>query len=314
MKDIRSASDFIDRTIGKFIPRTETRKLDGPGGMDLKLLEPLLSDDTEATVIDDGTTLAAADLLFYPAARYWENGPFSRISIDPDATGISSWTRERDIISVAGRWGKYEETISTGETITQADASTTVLTAANGANLSPGMVLLIESEQELIESTSTSVTDTTTDLDGAIDNVVDVVTLSDGTKVNVGEIIQIDVEDMKVLRINTNTVYVERSYNGTAAAAHLDEATVNVYRTYVAKRGVNGTTAAAHSAKAASRYIPPFDVNELCRQIAGLTIKKASTSWAGRTANAETGEVFYINEYPKALIKEIKQNYRIIGL
>ncbi len=127
---IQAASDFIDQDLGMFIPFTETRRFDGTGKRDLQV-DFLLTDEDNTTVIDDDDTLTSTDVLFYPRNRYWENGPFSRIAIDPDASGIRVWTRERDIVSVAGRWGKYEETIATGETITQADGTTTELIAAN---------------------------------------------------------------------------------------------------------------------------------------------------------------------------------------
>lgn len=312
MASIQSASDFIDQKLGMFIPFTETRRFDGTGKRDLQI-DQLLTDEDNTVIIDDSDTLTASDLLFYPRNKYWENGPFSRIAIDPDASGINIWTPERDIVSVAGRWGKYEETIVTGETITQADSTTTALTAANGANIAPGMVLLIETEQELVQSTGAA-TDSTGQLSGAIDAIVDVLTMDNGALVNVGEVVQIDTEDMRVLKINTNDVYVERSWNGTQAASHIDTSQVNVYRTFVVKRGINGTTAAAHAAKTASRYIPPSDVNWLCRQIAGLMIKKAQTSFAGKTANVELGEVFYLDEFPNKPITKIKKNYRIVSL
>lgn len=309
---IQAASDFIDQKLGMFIPLTETRRFDGTGRVDLQI-DLLLTDEDNTTIIHDGDTLDASDVLFYPRSRYWENGPFSRIAIDPDASNLNVWTRERDIVSVDGGWGKYEETIATGESITQADATTTELTAANGANISPGMILLIEAEQELVQSTGAA-TDSTGELNGEITADVDVITMDDGSKVNVDEVIQIDVEDMRVLKINTNEVFVERSWNGTTAATHATATQVNVYRTFVAKRGINGTTAAAHDNKVASRYIPPNDINWLCRQIAGLMIKKAQSGFAGKTANIELGEVFYTDEFPRKPIAEIKKNYRVVQL
>lgn len=64
MKDIKAASDYIDLRIGRFIPRTETRKMDGPGGIDLQLLEPLLTNEADTTVIDDGETLDHKKIYF----------------------------------------------------------------------------------------------------------------------------------------------------------------------------------------------------------------------------------------------------------
>ncbi len=157
-------------------------------------------------------------------------------------------------------------------------------------------------------------TDSTGALGASLDANSDVLTMDDGSLINVGEVIQIGTEDMRVLKINTNEVYVERSWNGTLAASYSSATQVNVYRTFVVKRGINGTTAAAHDTKSASRFIPPSDINWLCRQIAGLMIKKAQTSFAEKTANIELGEVFYIDEFPRRQIAEIKKNYRIVSL
>jgi hypothetical protein len=79
------------------------------------------------------------------------------------------------------------------------------------------------------------------------------------------------------------------------------------------ERGVNGTTVAAHTDKPLYRYIPPEDVNWLCRQIAGLMHMKAKSNFAGKTGSAETGETFYFNEFPNQ-VKEIAKNYRITQL
>jgi hypothetical protein len=86
-----------------------------------------------------------------------------------------------------------------------------------------------------------------------------------------------------------------------------------VYRTFTVSRGVNGTTAAAHSSKAISRYMAPYDVNWLARQMAGLMWKKARSGFAGKVGNQELGEVFYQNEFPEQ-IKQVRANYRIVRL
>jgi len=76
------------------------------------------------------------------------------------------------------------------------------------------------------------------------------------------------------------------------------------------RRGVNGTTAAAHSTAAIYRYEVPESVNYLCRQIAGLMRAKAETGWSGKSGNAETGETFYFNEFPKQ-IRDIQENFSV---
>jgi len=239
------------------------------------------------------------------------NTAFTRLGIDEDATELGYWTHQRRAVSVAGRWGKYEESIATGATTTQADGATTSLLASSGANISPGAVLLVESEQELVEATGAA-TDSTAnceEITASDDNFI----CSDGALVNVGEVLKVEFEQMKLLDKAGNRLYVARQWNGTKRAAHSTGLDIYVYRTFTVKRGVNGTTAASHSAKAISRYIPPYDVGSLCIMLAALQRKMADTNYAGRAGNAELGEAFYYKMFPKE-IDEIRRNYRITSL
>lgn len=240
---IRSASAWIDRRAGWFIPTTETRRFDGDGTGRLRV-DPLLA---VTTLVDDATTLTSTDYLLYPRGRHWENGPYTSIEIDPDSSH-GFWSDERDAIAITGRWGKYEESIVlSGVTVantTQITDSGTTLKVANGPAVSPGMVLKIESEQVLV----TGISD-----------------------LSAGE--------------------------------------------YVVKRGINGTTAAAHAnGVAISRYVPPDDVGYLCRHMAAVMREKARSKFAGKVGNAELGEAFYFQEFPKDPIKQVVGNYRIVRL
>ena len=304
---IRSASDWITKNIGDFIPVTATKRYDGTGDIDLTVA-PLLA---VTSIVDDGDSLVSADYLLYPRNRWWENGPYTRIRTDPDATTLNAWSLEEDIVVVTGRWGLYEESGSTDATV-QNDplaADGTSLIVDNGSKIRPGLVLLIAAEQTFIESTGTT-TDSTADTAEAVDNSEEAIDTSDGTKVAIGEIIKIDNEKMLVLDIQSNTIVVERGWGGTTRAAHNTSVNVNVYRTFTVKRGVNGTTAAEHAQDVAiSKYIPPWDVHYLCKQMASIMSKKAESSYAGKTGSVELGEVFYHNEFPKEVLKDIKSVY-----
>lgn len=307
LRHIRAASQWIERHFdGNFIPITATRRFDGLGGTELEV-SPLL---VVTSITDDTTTLSATDYLLYPRNKLWVNGPYIRIVIDPDATSLATWTIEKDIVAVAGRWGLYEDTESTGATGTLADASDTGLLANYGDKIRPGAVLKIEDEQVLVEGYEDPV-DSTTDVNEALDSSEEVVTVDNGALFNSGEIIRVDFEQMLILEIRTHDLYVIRGYNGTQKTTHADDASVYVYRDFTVKRGVNGTTAAAHDAKAVSRYLPPDDINWLCRQIAGLMWKKAQSGYAGKSGNADLGEVYYYQEFPKTAIQQIEWNYFI---
>jgi hypothetical protein len=307
---VRSASDWITKKIGDFIPVTAAKRYDGTGDIDLTVA-PLLA---VTSIVDDGDTLVTADYLLYPRNKWWENGPYTRIRIDPDATTLNAWTWEEDIVVITGRWGLYEESANTGATV-QDDPltnSATSLLVDDGSKIRPGLVLLVETEQLFVEATSSTVTDSTADTAEAVDNSEEAIDTSDGTKVNIGEIIKIDNEKMLVLDIQSNTIVVERGWGGTTRATHNTSVNINVYRTFTIKRGVNGTTAAEHvQTTAISKYIPPWEVKYLCKQMASIMSKKADSSYAGKTGNVELGEVFYHDEMPTKVLKEIKKQYLV---
>src|SRR3990170_4338612 len=83
LKRVRAASDFLDSKVGWFIPVTAARRFDGPRDRKTLFIDPLLA---VTTLVDDTTTLTTSDYLLYPRNRHWENGPYTRISPDPDGT------------------------------------------------------------------------------------------------------------------------------------------------------------------------------------------------------------------------------------
>lgn len=308
---IEAASQWIERKLGEFIPKTKTINLDGDGTVHL-FVPPLLS---VTSVTHDGDTLAATDYILYPRDRHWDDGPYTRLSIDPDASGLSVWKRERDVIAVVGSWGKYNVSRSTGAAVedpSEQDASQTTLLVDDGGIVSPGDSLLIETEQELVTGYSGTGTDVGKNLSAAVAINDTVLTIETGHGINAGEIIRVDNEQMLALRgEGATTVLVQRAWNGTARAAHDSASDVYAYRTFTVRRAINGTTAATHAnGTAISRYIPPAPVRYLATQIAYLMLKKAGTGYAGRTANLETGEIFYHKEFPKSVYDEIRTEFR----
>lgn len=305
---IQFASDFIDNDLGAFIPFTATKRFDG-NGRDKLFVPPLLS---VTTITDDTATYQMTDFLLYPRSRHWEDGPYSWIQHDPDGS-YASWSADLDIIAIAGSWGKYLKSVATGATVQNNPllVGDTALVIADGSLLSPGMVLLIESEQALVTATG-AVTAAVTTITEAATAQDDTITLASATLVKVGETIRIDLEKMFILDINATTkvAYVVRGWNGTKKASHVDNAAVDVYRTFTIKRGVNGTTAAQHILNVAiSRYVPPMPIKNLCRMIAGLWKRLADSQYAGRTANVEMGQVFYNDAFPKKELEKLHELY-----
>lgn len=306
---IEAASQFIDERLGNFIPVTETRYFDGLGKPDL-FVDPLLA---ITTLTQDTTTIASTQFVLYPRRRHWADGPYTRLTVDPDAVSLSVWTCERDVIALAGRWGMYERTVALAAIVASQTDSATSLVVDRADAISPGAMLLIGTEQEQVTATGDP-TDSTANTAEAVDASEEEIDLTDASLIYAGEVIRIDFEQMLVLDKLSNTALVARGYNGTKRATHTTAADVYVYRTFTVERGVNGTTAAAHTDAAISRYVAPADVAYLCRQIAALMLKKAEGGFAGKVGNAELGEVFYTAEFPGGPLKDIERNYRIVRL
>ena len=315
---LRAASDWLTMRAGRFVPVTETRRYDGPtlatGRGNPLFVDPLLA---ITSIANGATTLSASDYLLYPRSRHWANGPYTRIEIDPDASSLGAWSTVRDDIAISGRWGKYEESATTNATVantTQIDASATALKVSDGSRVSPGMVLLVGTEQMIVDEAGAPVAATSL-VNGAIDATNDQLVVDNGAEFFTGEILQIGTEDLRIESINGNTLAVTRKWNETNADAIANDAAIKVYRQYTVQRGANGTTAAAHAnGVAINRYVAPWDVNWLARQIAGLMLKKAKGGFAGKSGNAELGEVFYHDEFPKKQVADVVRAYALTGI
>lgn len=309
MEKILAASEYLRKQIGLFIPVTDTKYFDGSATPRL-YLPPFLA--ITGTIITDDVSLTTSDYVLRPNNRFWENGPYGVIDLDVDEAHVSYWVKESHSTEIPARWGLYELTADTGATVadtTQQSAVQITLKVNNGALVSPGMVLLIGSEQQEVASWGSVTASLTTA--SAMDANVSEITLA-AASVYPGEIIRIGLEQMKVLDNNSTLYYVQRGWNKTKQVAHSTSAAVDVYRTVNVVRGVNGTTAAAHlNGVSISRYKVPDDINYLCRQIAGLMLKKAQGGFAGKTGNDDLGTVTYNNEFPMVAMKEIAGNYKI---
>lgn len=306
MQAIREASEYVQKKIGWFVPVTLSLSFPGTG-TDRMFVPPLLA---ITSITNDGTALTSADYFLTPKNGYWANGPYDQIVRDPDSSLLAVWNPEKNAVVIAGRWGKYERSASTGATVQDAPQSNsqTTLKVSNGGLVSPGMVLLVESEQEAVTGWESPTTNVTL-LNGAITATDDVLTLDDGTLVNTGEILRLDFEQMRVKDKRTNQVHVTRGWNNTGQVTHADNTQVDVYRTATVTRGVNGTTAASHAQNTAiDRYFAPDDIQYLTKQIATLIVSKAKSGYQGRTGDAELGTVFYHDVFTRE-IDQVRQQY-----
>jgi hypothetical protein len=296
---IQSASQYIVQNVGEFIPIWEARTVYGDTRQDNLWVDPLLSIDS-MTVND--TAQSSDDWDYHPATKHWRNGPYTRLYSE-----FIAW----DETVISGSWGLYNLSESTGLTVTQSDSATT-LNVTNGAKVSPGMVIKIGSEHELITGwgSGSAITSLLNETLTASDEEIDIDT---GTDVNESEVIQIGTEDIYVRKVRSNTLVCARGWNGTTKSAHANDSVISVLRTVNVTRAVNGTAAATHASATAYRMLPPSDVNYLCRQMVALQRGKAATGFTGRMGGGDMGESWYINDFP-AVIAKVLDNYRIVRI
>ncbi len=271
---IESSSDMIDKATRRwFIPQTKTNELRWPNelgiGTRLWMREDLLVVNTLQTKAQDSspTTIASSDFFLEPQDL---GPPFSRIEINlsTNAAFESGDTPQRSI-SVAGRWGFSEDTLSTGTVVSglSSDPTVTTMVCSNASLIGVGSSLLIESEQVYVSAREYaalgSVLINDANVTASMDNVTITLDASHGVLPN--EVIRLDSEEMFVVGVSTNDLTVIRQYNGSVLAAHANDTAVHTNRTLTIERGVNGTTAATHAdSTAISKYEPPFNINQLC--------------------------------------------------
>lgn len=311
---ILPASEYLNREIGMFLPVLETRKLRGDGSVKLGM-PPLLR--VTGSIINDDTTLDAADYLLMDSTlndtRAWLDGPYTVLLVAPDATNLVGWSTEANSITLPAAWGLYERARTLAATLTaKQEIASESLSVSDGSQVSPGMVLKLGDEWELVKNYG-AVSAAVTTLAANLDAASEIISLADGTKVKIGEIIRCGFEKMRVIDIQTNSAYVARGWDRTGKIAHTSGAGIDVYRTYGVERAVNGSTAAEHaSASSLLQMVVPKDVNYLARQIATLMMRKSQSGYSGRAGNAENGETFYTYEFPRDAIERVKRNYLLV--
>lgn len=307
---ISEACAYLQKRIGWFIPVTLTRYFNGKD-LEKLLVPPLLA---ISAISNDGTLLTAADYILKPDEGFWPYGPFSEVNVNPESNILLRWTGEINAVEITGRWGKYERSAAIGATVadtTQQDASQLTLKVSNGAKASPGMVLLVGSEQEHVTGWGDP-TSSITLCSSAVAVADEYITVVDASLVNIGEIIRLEFEQCRVKDTNTTNdrLSVIRGWNGTNRVTHAISTPVDVYRTVSVVRGVNGTTAVVHAnGVAISRYLAPEDVQYLTKEIAYLMVNKAKSNYQGRTGNQDTGMVFYNDALPEYDIRKIEEQY-----
>jgi uncharacterized Zn finger protein len=183
-------------------------------------------------------------------------------------------------VQITGLWG-YRNTETTLGATTAAVSTTTATTltvdGATSAVVGVGSVIRVDSERMLVtERTNTSTGQTGTITASKSDVSL---TVADGTKFAIDEILLIDSERMRVDDIAGNDLTVERAYDGTVLAAHT-AATIYAQRALTVTRGALGTTADTHGTNSTvSLWQPPGLIRQLVKAEAIWNLLQERSGW-----------------------------------
>lgn len=236
-----------------------------------------------------GTLIAPTDLILKPSRS---GPPYTHLEINTGSGAtftIDGSTQQSAVI--VGTWG-WDDVTTPATTLDGAIGTTdTTLQVDNGAAVDIGSTLIIGGER--IQTTARAMIDSGAALNAALGNGrADVtVPVADPTVFNIGELLQIDSEQMRVEGVTATTLTVERSVNGVGAlAAHTDTTAIFASRSFTVERGVTGTTAANHTdGTAISKQVYQPEAVTLAKAEAINIFSQDRAAW-GRTVGSGDGQ------------------------
>lgn len=247
------------------------------------------------TVTTGGTAIPDTAIFWGP----WNySPPYRYLELDRSqsyAFGVGD-TPQRDV-QITGLYGYWLQTRCAG-TLAAAVSSTTAstITVTNSALTGVGDMLTIDSESFLVSDKAyadTGQQQTGSGCTTALDND-NVLTVSDGSDINAGELLQLDAEVMLAVSVTGNDITVIRAYDGSVISTH-DDAEVYAGRLLTVLRGQFGTTAATHdeAANVTALLIPPsvreLAIAEALNYVGQKTSTYARTLSTGSSSAASTG-------------------------
>lgn len=275
---IQAASRSIDSLVNRrFFPVIATKYFSAPSGTVLWFNTPdeLIS---ASLVTSGGVTIPPAD-YFLEDVNY--GPPFNRLELDLGSS--SSFNTENTTqrqVAITGTWGYDYSTRQVTTLSSSPTSSTAFVDVADSSVVGIGNILVVGTEY--LEVTEKQLIDTAQNT-SALNSSKNDATITGVSSVNVGEIIQIDSEQMKVVSVTGTTLTVERAFGGTTLAVHHNGTDIYAYRRLVVSRGVNGSTAASHTSGDSVFVIEfPADIVELCLA-ESVNIVQQRTAGYGRT-------------------------------
>lgn len=169
----RRVEDWCQRSAfgSGFGPRIGTNRYDGNGDVELSLRDDLLTATTvtrRPSTAASGTTLVAdTDYYLVNQRSQYEPGPYRRVVLH--GQGQATFGTGLRVTEILGVWGHQNVTVVLTPTAAEAiDISETEIDVSGltgsvtGLGLSPGLTLLVDTEQMYVTATTDAVTDSIT--------------------------------------------------------------------------------------------------------------------------------------------------------
>jgi hypothetical protein len=150
-----------------FGPRIGTNRYDASGGTTLDFFDDLISTTGVVSRASTGsatTTAPAADTDYYLTNQMgtYEPGPFRRAMLHGQGT-VTAFGRGARVVEWSGTWGHQSVTYPLAPTTAEAlDETETEVDVSALTDLSPGMTILVGSEQMYVRGVTDSTTDSIT--------------------------------------------------------------------------------------------------------------------------------------------------------
>lgn len=277
----------------RFYPTLATRTFDFPNLQGRGTSERLWLDDDELIEL---TSLTVAGTL-------WGSGTYR---LQPQSGPPYRWIEPTDLataqpfrsgsngsqgsISIVGKFGHSETLVNRGTLAAAvASTSTTTVTLSDGSLIGAGQALLIGDEYLTVESMGW--VDTGDNLAAAltVDHTDQALTVADGTLYTPGETLRVGTERLLVVDVIGNTVYVERSADGSYMAGHALGVDIYARRLATVARGQLGSTADTHADGATVQALQaPGVVRNATIGKAMMTIAQEAASWARMVGSGES--------------------------
>lgn len=286
----------------RFYPWDDTRSKDWPNydysyPWRVWLDQNELADVTSnvPVVVSGGVVIPNSDIFWGDPSKPQAPYTYFELNRSSNAAFGNGPTPQREIV-LTGTFGyqlNWQLATTLEAAVTSTTATTINATSGTGTGYGCGDLILIDSERMIVQDAffmDTTVTYSGLSTVSAADNVVSV---PSGSAFTIGEVLQVDVENILIQTIQNNNLIVKRAYDGSILAAH-SGGTIWARRQLQVMRGVLGTSAATHLVNATvDRNVVPGLVNSVALGEALVGLTQEPSSYAGVLLGGSAGQASY---------------------